>query len=525
MIELVTKLKEFDNHKIFRDPVTDEDAPGYSEVIKNPMCLKTIEAKVGNNEYLDLESLNADVSSKLLFFDIFLFIVTQHTSNNNHLLFHAAYKALRMFSNCIVYNKSPNSVYYREEARQQMKSFKKFYTGIANRIEAHLNTALEKMQTTTCLCRGGLESMAATHNYEDDLLIDNSEDLDVENTIPCNAHWERHKALLSKGWKLEHGSYSYGKKLLKISPELKLQFISTRAAEDFEEARQECLGDEYDASALFEKRMIEQGHKKLSKLLVNGKSALSHKRPKQTPALAHSKKKLKANSSREECYELPSFKNAHTTEIPCKESNMTHTDDVQLYPQQCKDLELVSVKQKTRARDCLAKLSPGWIPVTYKSSTKQELHFETSQNQIRFKSFKGALLFDSVLKQSLTESIAMDTFMEQQGRDKARCIVYSFGSYEVGNSKSSNTANQSRVTIDSFNRNCKVENDENNNPTTATNPVDEDFWEVDQVLQVGFKCRKMQCLIRWKGFSKEHDEWVIADDMCDTASEYAMNVN
>ena len=70
LIELVTKLKEFDNHRIFRDPVTDEDAPGYSEVIKNPMCLKTIEAKVGINEYLDLESLNADVSSKFVIFSL-----------------------------------------------------------------------------------------------------------------------------------------------------------------------------------------------------------------------------------------------------------------------------------------------------------------------------------------------------------------------------------------------------------------------------------------------------------------------
>lgn len=63
LIDLVSKMKEIDrSNKLFYDPVTDEDAPEYSKVITEPMCLKTIEAKIENQQYLVLDALKMDVS-------------------------------------------------------------------------------------------------------------------------------------------------------------------------------------------------------------------------------------------------------------------------------------------------------------------------------------------------------------------------------------------------------------------------------------------------------------------------------
>ena len=251
-------------------------------------------------------------------------------------------------------------------------------------------------------------------------MTDDSRDMDIEDAslFRHNAHWERHKYLLSKGWTIEHGSYSQGKVLLKVSPERKLQFISTGAAEEFEKIRQECRGDEYEASPIFESRMIQQGHK-LSKLLVNGRSALSCNNSRQKPVFGHCKKKMATRSKRDGCCESLMLK-------------------TQLSPRQRKALNLIPVQQRSRAIKCLAKLSPGWMPVNYQCSTKQELHFETPQKHIKFKSFTGALSFDSLLKQSSNESIAFDAFVEKEGRKKVRSLVYSFGSHCIGKAKSSN---------------------------------------------------------------------------------------
>jgi bromodomain-containing protein 7/9 len=40
---------------VFAEPVTDEIAPGYSKIIKNPMDCYTMRLKIENNEYLTVK--------------------------------------------------------------------------------------------------------------------------------------------------------------------------------------------------------------------------------------------------------------------------------------------------------------------------------------------------------------------------------------------------------------------------------------------------------------------------------------
>ena len=146
----------------------------------------------------------------------------------------------------------------------------KYHGDEAAALKAYSKIIEKRPQKASYFLVGGMSS------FDNNVSIDNSEDMKVEESSPIsrNAHWERHNALLSKGWTIKHGSYSHGKQLLKESPQLKLQFISTREAEDFEKDRQKCRGDEYKASSLFKRRLIQQG-RDIAKILVNGKSALS----------------------------------------------------------------------------------------------------------------------------------------------------------------------------------------------------------------------------------------------------------
>ena len=79
LTELVAKMKEIDeDEKIFYNPVTNEDALDYSEVIKEPICLNAIEAKVKDRQYMGLEALKKDVRCSLFFH---LFLVSLKTCN------------------------------------------------------------------------------------------------------------------------------------------------------------------------------------------------------------------------------------------------------------------------------------------------------------------------------------------------------------------------------------------------------------------------------------------------------------
>ncbi len=63
LTDAVTSMKAIDHHKYFHDPVTDDEAPEYSTVITNPMCLSMMELKVTSSQYKTPEEFEADVSS------------------------------------------------------------------------------------------------------------------------------------------------------------------------------------------------------------------------------------------------------------------------------------------------------------------------------------------------------------------------------------------------------------------------------------------------------------------------------
>ena len=77
---LVDALKENDIEEIFLDGVTDEEVPGYSDVIKQPMCLLTIKDKVSESQYTLLEEFEKDVSTficiTVAFYNISKFLFT-----------------------------------------------------------------------------------------------------------------------------------------------------------------------------------------------------------------------------------------------------------------------------------------------------------------------------------------------------------------------------------------------------------------------------------------------------------------
>ena len=63
LTDAVTKMKDIDEDKIFHDPVTDDEAPEYSTVIEDPMCLSMMEEKLINSQYKTIEEFTSDVSS------------------------------------------------------------------------------------------------------------------------------------------------------------------------------------------------------------------------------------------------------------------------------------------------------------------------------------------------------------------------------------------------------------------------------------------------------------------------------
>lgn len=87
----LTSMKESDPQSLFLNPVTDEIAPNYSDLIKKPMCITKMQGKIKRNRYHSIEDWEADVRL--------------------------------MFQNCIVYNSEESGQWFRGEANRQLKVF------------------------------------------------------------------------------------------------------------------------------------------------------------------------------------------------------------------------------------------------------------------------------------------------------------------------------------------------------------------------------------------------------------------
>jgi len=87
----LSEMKDSDPQCLFLNPVTDAIAPGYSNVIKRPMSMVTMENKIENNQYYDIKTWEVDVRL--------------------------------MFRNCIDYNRGPTGQWFRGEAKRQLKIF------------------------------------------------------------------------------------------------------------------------------------------------------------------------------------------------------------------------------------------------------------------------------------------------------------------------------------------------------------------------------------------------------------------
>mmetsp|Transcript_26009 Transcript_26009/g.39937 ORF Transcript_26009/g.39937 Transcript_26009/m.39937 type:complete len:1041 (-) Transcript_26009:87-3209(-) len=90
--EALSAMKKADPQHLFENPVTDEIAPGYSNVIKKPMCIKTIERKLKASRYSSISEWDNDVQL--------------------------------IFRNCITYNTGNSGQWFRGEARRQNHVFK-----------------------------------------------------------------------------------------------------------------------------------------------------------------------------------------------------------------------------------------------------------------------------------------------------------------------------------------------------------------------------------------------------------------
>ncbi|KAK8882503.1 Bromodomain containing protein 7 [Tritrichomonas musculus] len=110
------KISQKDTQKIFAYPVTEDIAPGYFNVVKHPMDLSTIKAKIHDDEYQTLQQFRDDMNL--------------------------------MFTNCLTYNPNTTFVYQQGEAlfqffRRQLKLAKKQLLGNSQQTtSSSLNRAI-----------------------------------------------------------------------------------------------------------------------------------------------------------------------------------------------------------------------------------------------------------------------------------------------------------------------------------------------------------------------------------------------
>lgn len=300
-----------------------------------------------------------------------------------------------------------------------------------------------------------------------------------------NAHFHRRKLL--PGWGTSRGKSN---ELLRVSPGRGLKFIYLYAAEEFEKIRQENNLDEFRSSDIFMMRMKEQD-REIAKLVVGGISALSTR-------------SCKTNTNEPN----PSFKSSE-----CQQPEATSTQAIR---SSSNETVTLLEEHKIRASRCLAELSRGWNAVSYQSKSKNELHFQSPSQSFVFKSFKGALLFDEMLKNHSDESAAIEAFIEEHGSDRVRGMVYNFNSGVCRLSKFQSQMHGAK-SPGKLAQQTQVSQNLNTNDLENNDDLGDGYWEIDQVLRVRFEHGRMQCLVRWRANS--NDTWEPSDHLCDTASK------
>ena len=123
-------MKECDPQTLFLNPVTDQIAPGYSAIIKQPMSISNMEHKLKQNQYRSVTEWENDVTL--------------------------------MFKNCINYNRGPAGQWFRNEANRQAKIFREEIFPKAKRLyqnEVAKRNFILSSTTTSSASTSGMENL------------------------------------------------------------------------------------------------------------------------------------------------------------------------------------------------------------------------------------------------------------------------------------------------------------------------------------------------------------------------------